>query len=389
MEGGSLSRQIEQGPVPSRRAAQWVLAVARAIAAAHQAGIVHRDLKPANVVLDGQGQAHVVDFGLARWVDREASVTASGAIVGTLGYMAPEQADGKATFASDIYGLGAILYALLTGRPPFKAETGLDTLEQVRHHEPVAPQLLNPKVDRDLELICLKCMEKEPGRRHAHAELVAEDLDCYLSGAALRHARPPSLLGNIIRPVERHLSIELRVHSSRTCYIGAAFVLLAHVAIFAVIRASQPLGAVWLALAVYLILRAMNLWALLRRDAHGGHPAERYVAVSWLGHMLAYPFLFLGPATAPGTAALAAYPPLAIVTGLVLFIHGSIYWGRLYLVGLAFYALAFVMQLRLEWAPLEFGLFHSGVLIVMGRHLGQYQYRPPEIALRPRIPADN
>ena len=127
MEGGSLKRQLELGPVPSRRAAQWLLEVAQAIEAAHQIGMIHRDLKPANVVLDGNAAAHVTDFGLARWLDQESSLTAPGAIVGTLGYMAPEQADGKATVAADIYGVGAILYALLAGRPPFHSETVLGT----------------------------------------------------------------------------------------------------------------------------------------------------------------------------------------------------------------------------------------------------------------------
>jgi serine/threonine-protein kinase len=378
MEGGSLSRLIEQGPVPSRRAAEWVLAVAGAIAAAHQAGIVHRDLKPANVVLDGQGQAHVVDFGLAKWVDGEASATASGTIVGTLGYMAPEQADGKATFASDIYGLGAILYALLTGRPPFQAETAWDTLEHVRHQEPAAPRLLNPKVDRDIELICLKCLEKDPGRRYADAAAVAEDLDCYLSGSALCHARPPGWLESLFRPVERHAQFELKKHTSLTCYRGGILALLGHLGIFALIRADQPLYLVWLVLGLYLVLRAANYWGLLTYYAHSAHPVESYVAASYLGHMLAYPFLFIGPATGPSAAALAAYPALAVLTGLVIFVHGSLYWGRLYLAGLAFYALAVGMQLGMEWAPVEFGLFHCGYLLVVGRHVrGHQQLSPP------------
>jgi serine/threonine-protein kinase len=387
MEGGSLSRQIEQGPVSSRRAAQWVRGVARAIAAAHQAGIVHRDLKPANVVLDGQGQAHVVDFGLAKWVEREASVTASGAIVGTAGYMAPEQVDGRATFASDIYGLGAILYALLTGRPPFHSESVWATLEQVRHQEPAAPRLLNSKVDRDLELICLTCLEKDPGRRYASAAAVAEDLDSYLTGAPLQHARPAGWLASLFRPIERHAQIEVREQTGRACYHAAGIVLLSHLAVLALIRADQPLVLVWLVLAFSLALRAVNYWNLLTRDARSAHPAERYVAASWFGQMLAYPFLFVGPAMGPGAAALAAYPPLALLTGLVIFVHGSLYWGRLYAVGLAFYALALLMPLHLEWAPLQFGLLHAGYLIVMGRHLRGHQRTAP-VAARIGAPAE-
>src|SRR5262249_39310752 len=144
-------------------AAQLLVKVARAIHFAHQRGILHRDLKPANILIDEQRQPYVTDFGLARKVEGETGLTQTGAIVGTPSYMAPEQAraEKQLTTACDVYALGAILYECLTGRPPFREATALDTILKVLHEEPAKPRSLNPKADRDLETIALKCLEKE------------------------------------------------------------------------------------------------------------------------------------------------------------------------------------------------------------------------------------
>ncbi len=230
VDGGTLAQKIGGTPQPAREAAALVATLARAIHYAHQQGVIHRDLKPANVLLKHEGERikdekqqattpassfllhlssltpKIADFGLAKKMDSAAGVTGSGVILGTPSYMAPEQASGNSKNiepAADIYALGAILYELLTGRPPFRAETALDTVIQVVSEDPVPPSRLNPKVARDLETICLKCLEKQPRKRYGSAAALAEDLQRFLDGKPVQ-ARPVGNAERLWRWCRRH-----------------------------------------------------------------------------------------------------------------------------------------------------------------------------------------
>jgi eukaryotic-like serine/threonine-protein kinase len=210
IEGGSLATTGRQGTSKEqqKQLATLLAVVARAVHHAHQRGILHRDLKPGNILIDGQGQPHVTDFGLARRVDGDSRLTQSGAIVGTPSYMAPEQARSEKVLTTgvDVYSLGAILYELLCGHPPFRAATPLDILLQVLDREPEAPRSINPKIDRDLETICLKCLHKQPERRYESAAALADDLERWLRGEPIE-ARRSSLRERVVKWARRRPAI--------------------------------------------------------------------------------------------------------------------------------------------------------------------------------------
>lgn len=192
VEGESLARKVTRGPLPSREAAELVRKVALAIDYAHRRGLIHRDIKPQNVLLDSTGEPRVTDFGLAKRVQNDSELTSTGQILGTPSYMPPEQARGDVSAIgtlADVYSLGALLYCLLTGRPPFQTSSVMETLKQVLEADPVPPRQLNPHIPRDLETIVLKCLEKSPVRRFGTARMLAEEIDRFLNGQPI-HARP-------------------------------------------------------------------------------------------------------------------------------------------------------------------------------------------------------
>jgi WD40 repeat protein/serine/threonine protein kinase len=233
-EGQASSRNLKskiQNLKSPASSARLLSTISRAVHYAHQRGILHRDLKPSNILLDEHGRPYVTDFGLAKRVEGEDSVTRSGAIIGTPLYMAPEQAAGqkRLTTAADIYSLGAILYWLLTGKPVFQAATPLETLRHVQEREPVSPRLLNSLVDRDLETICLKCLEKDPLRRYGSAELLADELDRWLANEPIL-ARPASPLERTYRRCRRNPLVSA---------LAAAVVLVALIGLFGILTQWQ------------------------------------------------------------------------------------------------------------------------------------------------------
>ncbi|HUG37619.1 MAG TPA: serine/threonine-protein kinase, partial [Candidatus Limnocylindrales bacterium] len=188
VEGTTLARRLAEGPLPCRDAARLLAVIARAVHYAHERGVLHRDLKPQNILIGGDGAPYITDFGLAKRIEGGSSLTETGAILGTPSYMAPEHAAGRKGQvgpASDVYALGAILYHALTGRPPFQAATAVDVVLSVLGEDPLPPRLLNPKVDRDLEMITLKCLQKPADLRYASARALAEDLEAYQNGETI------------------------------------------------------------------------------------------------------------------------------------------------------------------------------------------------------------
>jgi WD40 repeat protein/tetratricopeptide (TPR) repeat protein/predicted Ser/Thr protein kinase len=205
VDGGNLEDKFEGKPQPPETAAKMASTLARAVHAAHERGVVHRDLKPGNVLLTRDGQPKITDFGLAKQMDSAIGQTRTGAIMGTPSYMAPEQASGKVHAigpVSDVFALGSMLYEFLTGRPPFMAETGWDTILQVVHQDPLPPSKLRPHLPRDLETICLKALEKEPKKRYASAAEFADDLDRYLKHEPIK-ARPTGRIERLAKWIRR------------------------------------------------------------------------------------------------------------------------------------------------------------------------------------------
>lgn len=206
VDGGSLASRLSDGPLPTMEAAKMITSLADAVHYAHRQGVVHRDLKPGNVLLDADGEPRITDFGLAKRVDDIAGQTASGELLGTPSYMPPEQASGKNRNIgppADVYALGAVLYALMTGKPPFVGDSVMGVLIQVLESEPIPPRSVNASIDRDLETICLKALQKDPLKRYETAKALADDVRRFMAGEPIR-ARPVSGVERAVRWTKRH-----------------------------------------------------------------------------------------------------------------------------------------------------------------------------------------
>jgi serine/threonine-protein kinase len=254
IEGRSLAQLVTDAGWQARAgnwAAQLVAKVARAVQYAHERGILHRDLKPANILLDGDEEPHVLDFGLARRIGTDSSLTMEGAVLGTPSFMAPEQAAGKTKElgpAADIYSLGAVLYFLLTGRAPFVAGSPLDTLVQVLEGEVIVPRVINPRLARDLERICLRCLEKSPELRYPTAAALADDLERFLRQEPVQ-ARPPGLRAFLLHWVRREPALASRLIGLGICLVIAQVTFRYHPSV---------------SLAEHTrIISVLRLWALL------------------------------------------------------------------------------------------------------------------------------
>ncbi len=307
VDGGSLARHVARLLPDPHAVARIMGKVARAVHYAHQRGFLHRDLKPSNILLDPLDQPHVTDFGLARRVGGDSTLTRTGTIVGTPSYMAPEQADGRRgepRASGDVYSLGAILYELLAGRPPFRAETVMETVVQVLEQEPLPPSRIRKGVARDLELICLKCLEKDPTARYASAEALADDLERYLQGVDVE-ARLGGLGTRLRRWSRREPELAIRL---------AGLVLIAALTQYnhLVDRGPDPTRH-------GMVMATLGLWALAsigfqwwQRSAD----RSRGVPPAWLGVDVVLLTLILRILDASNSSLVVGYPLLIAASGL-------------------------------------------------------------------------
>ena len=360
--GTTLARRLADGPLPPREAAALLLPICRAIQFAHERGILHRDLKPSNILIDEAGHPHVSDFGLAKRVEAEEHLTLSGAVLGTPSYMAPEQARrgrGQLGAASDVYSLGTILYQMLTGRPPFQAATPVETVLLVLEQEPLPPRLLNPRADRELEMIALKCLQKPPELRYPSAAALADDLAAYLADepTAARSGLFSQIVARAFR--ETHHATVLENWGLLWMWHSLALLitcLLTNLLQWRGTTSPLPYLVLWI---VGLGTWAGTFWTLRRRSGPVTF-VERQIAHVWASSMISIALLFVVEIIL-GMPVLTLSPVLALTSGMIFLIKAGTLSGRFYLQAAALFATALGMA-ALERMQIPLGVTLFGVV---------------------------
>jgi eukaryotic-like serine/threonine-protein kinase len=381
--GGSLAQHLDGTPIGAKQAAGLVLALAGAVHHAHQKGIVHRDLKPANVLLLSDGTPKIADFGLAKRADANYAHTQTGAILGSPSYMAPEQAAGDAGKigpATDVYALGVILYELLTGRPPFKGATLLETIDQVREHDPVSPRSLQPKTPRDLETICLKCLEKSPPRRYQSAADLAHDLHAFLQDEPIS-AQSLTLLDQVARSISHHSFDErFRGFANRMLWF-APIPLVVHLLAYAVFAGKPHYPAAMVLTTtcmIFLLLPSLLFTGVPTIQNVPAWQRKHFVTV-WIGHLVSMIVVLFAVWYAVGrhdpSKLLLAYPLWATIAAMNFLAHAT-EAGIYFMVAALAFGLAVLMALTPTWAPLEVALFMSANMAAQGMYLRRTSQRP-------------
>jgi len=406
IEGKTLSEQLREGPLPPREAAELLMPVCRAIEAAHQHGILHRDLKPSNILIDDDRSAYVTDFGLAKRVthnvdpadDSLANLTGTGAVLGTPGYMAPEQAAGRRgeiSQLSDVYSLGAVLYAMLTGRAPFQSASPVDTMLMVLEQDPVPPRLLNPAADADLEMIALKCLQKPPDLRYTTAGKLADDLQAFLDDepVSARSSHFTQVLSRAFRETH-HAGV---LENWGVLWMWHSLVLLALCLVTNWLQwrdQAIPKPARWPYLALWVV--GLGVWAMifwnLRKRSGPVTFVERQVAHVWAGSMTGSMLVFALEAVLDKRV-LELSPVLGVISGMVFLVKAGILSGRFYVQAGVLFLTGLAMAVlqnaappgsgRIDFSISLFGLVSAGCFFFPGLKYFRRQraHRPP--AARP------
>ncbi len=371
IEGTTLARRIIDGPIPNREAAEIMLPICRAIGDAHRRGVLHRDLKPSNILIEVDGTPYVSDFGLAKRFSMEsddpkasATLTQSGAILGTPGYMAPEQAAGQrgeVSTLTDVYSLGAVLYALLTGRPPFQASSPVDTILLVLEQDPVPPRMLNPKADSDLEMIALKCLQKPADLRYATPDAMADDLEAYLHNEPI--AARSSHFTQVITRAFRETHHAQVLENWGLLWMWHSFVVL-QLCLITNLMHWQGVVSRWPYVALWSV--GVGIWAFifweLRRRSGPITFVERQIAHVWAASTICSTLLFFIE-WMMNLPVLTLSPVLALLAGAVFLIKAGVLSGKFYVQALVLYATAFVMAGMKAWTDWDLDLTIYGIVV--------------------------
>jgi serine/threonine-protein kinase len=367
IEGTTLAKRLASGGVPPREAATILARVAEAVDAAHRGGVLHRDLKPSNILIDAAGKPHVSDFGLAKRIEADQDVTHTGAILGTPCYMSPEQAAGSRGDVgptSDVWSLGAILYQTLTGRPPFQAANPMDTLLAVLESDPPVPRSLDPGVNRDLEMIALKSLQKPQDLRYASAADLAADLRAFLAGEPVAARRGG--LSDIVARLFRETHHATVLENWGLLWMWHSVVVLT-LCVVTDVLAWQGVMSRWPYVVLWgggLAVWAPIFWALRHRTGPVT-AVERQIAHIWGGSVIASVMLFWVEALL-ALPALTLSPVLALLAGIVFFAKAGILSGVFYIQAALLFATALVMCVAPAWQHVIFGLVSAACFFVPG-----------------------
>ena len=367
IRGETLADRTARGPLPQREAAAIISEIARAVQFAHEQGFVHRDLKPSNILLRKQGQALITDFGLAKESGSDVHLTRSGMLVGTPAYMSPEQAGGRRELlgpATDIYSLGSMLYFTLTGRPPFVAETAVEMVMLVIEQDPIPPRALRPSLDRDLEMIVVRCLQKPIDLRYATAGDLADDLDAFLADEVVtaRSGHFAQVIARIFRETHHAAVLE----NWGTLWMWHSLVLLVACYLtwqleFLGIKNRLVYMGLW---TIGLGAWAAVFWKLRQRMGPVTF-IERQIAHVWGGSMIAIGMLF------PiewwlGLDVLMLSPLLGVISAIVFVVKAGMLTGVFYFQAIALFAAALLMAIAPRWGHLIFGVVASLCFFIPG-----------------------
>lgn len=367
INGGTLTQRLLSGPLHPRKAGKIMAEICDAVDYAHSQGVLHRDLKPSNVLLDETGQAYIVDFGLAKQASSNVSLTKSGAILGTPSYMSPEQAAGargEVGVVSDVYSLGAILYHMLTGRPPFLGASPVDTLLMVLEQDPLVPRALNRRVDRKLEMIALRCLQKPQDLRYPSAKNLTKDIKAYLNNESVsaREGRFVQVIANLFR--ETHHA-EVLENWGLIWMWHSLVLLIASLATHSLwMLGDENRIHYWLMWTFGLGTWAVVFW-FVRRTMGPVTFVERQVAHVWASAMCCVAFLFPLEA-ALKLEVLSLAPLLGVVAGMVFLIKAGILSGSFYFQAALMFATSVVMAWYPDWAMVLFGMASAACFFASG-----------------------